>query len=301
MIGQGTLSVRLEIKHLHLVRSICQTHNLTRAAEQLFLSQPALSKQLAELEDRLGFALFHRTRKAMLPTEAGLAFNRHAQRILDDVAALEDHLSSYGRHDRGRLRVSLDPLHHADWLPAWLHALRQRLPNVDVQIRQVPDLLHSLRQRESDLIVIGETSPAADTVFHPLNPDELVVILPPDHALGTKPWLEAANLSGQTLLYHFELEQSYLYRRYLHPQQIRLGSAQHIQDVPTIIALVRLGSGISVLPRRLLQGNEHGLLVRPIGEQGFHFNWYGATTRDGAPPTVPIALALLEDILSAAS
>lgn len=289
--------MRLEMKHLHLVHSICETRNLTRAAENLFLSQPALSKQLAELEDRLGFTLFHRTRKAMLPTEAGTAFNNHAQRILGDVAALDEYLSRYGKGDAGRLRLSIDPLHRTDWLPAWLQELRCRLPNVEVQIRQVPDLLYSLRQRESDLIIIGETSHAPDTVFHPLNPDELVAILPPDHPLGTRSWLEAADLAGQVLLYHFELEQSYLYRRYLHPQQIRLGSLQHIQDVPTIIALVRLGAGMSLLPRRLLNSDEQGLLVRPIGEHGFHFNWYIAATNDSTHPVVQVALELLGDML----
>lgn len=288
--------MRLEMKHLRLVHSICETRNLTRAAETLFISQPALSKQLAELEDRLGFTLFHRTRKAMLPTEAGMAFNNHAQRILGDVAALNEYLTRYGKGDAGRLRLSIDPLHRADWLPAWHQEVRCRFPNVEVQVRQVPDLLYSLQQRESDLIIIGETSPTPDTVFHPFNPDELVAILPLDHPLATHPWLEAADLTGQVLLYHFELEQSYLYRRYLHPQQIRLGSLQHIQDVPSIIALVRLGAGMSLLPRRLLNGDEQGLLVRPIGEQGFHFNWHIAATNADTRPVVQVALQLLREL-----
>jgi len=289
--------VRLEMKHLHLVHSICETGNLTRAAEQLFLSQPALSKQLAELEDRLGFLLFHRSRKAMLPTEAGLAFNTHAQRILGDTAALGEYLVRYGRGDTGRLRLSIDPLHRSDWLPTWLQALRSRLPNVQVQVRPVPDLLHSLRQGESDLIILGETSHAPDTRFQPLHGDELVAILPPDHVLATRPWLIPTDLAGQTLLYHFELEQSYLYRRYLRPQQIQLGSLQHIQDVPALIALVRLGAGMSLLPRRLLKGDEQGLLVRPIGEQGFHFNWYLGTKRDDTRPAVQVAMTLLTEML----
>lgn len=272
--------MQLEMKHLRLVNSICATTNLTRAAALLFVSQPALSKQLAELEDRLGVALFHRTRKAMLPTEAGTAFNRHAQRILGDMAILEEDLARYAKGDGGRLRLCLDRLHRADWLPGWVQQLRERFPQVEVQVRQVPDLLHSLRQRECDLAVLGETSPAPEIDFRPLQRDELVAILPPGHALATRSWLEAGDLAGVHLLYHFELEQSYLYRRYLHPQRIQLGSLQHIQDVPAIIALVRAGAGMSLLPRRLLAGDEQGLRVLAIGEQGFRFHWYLATARE---------------------
>lgn len=182
-----------------------------------------------------------------------------------------------------------------------MQQLRERFPLVEVQIRQVPDLLDSLRQRECDLAIIGETSPAPEIDFRPLHRDELVAILPPGHVLAARPWLEAADLAGVDLLYHFELEQSYLYRRYLHPQQIRLGSLQHIQDVPAIIALVRAGSGMSLLPRRLLAGDEQGLHVLAIGEQGFHFDWYLATTGDETRHVVREAGQLLAECCRAPS
>lgn len=288
--------MRLEMKHLRLVRSISETGNLTRAAELLFVSQPALSKQLAELESRLGFALFYRTRKAMLATEAGAAFCRHAQRILSDVTVLEDYLARYGKGDACRLRLCIDRLHRLDWLPAWLQQMRQRFPQVQVEVKQVPDLLLSLRQRECELAILGEVSAVAGVDFHPLRPDELVAITPLHHRLAERPWLEAADLAGVDLLYHFELEQSYLYRRYLHPQNIQLGSLQHIQDVPTIIALVRAGVGVSLLPRRLLDGAEQGLKVLPIGAQGFHFQWYAAANRDACHGVTLEALQLLQGL-----
>lgn len=294
--GSWGFSVRLEVRHLRLVCSISATGNITRAAESLFISQPALSKQLAELEDRLGYALFHRTRKAMLPTEAGAAFNSHAQRILGDMAVLGDYLARYGKGDAGHLRLCVDRLHHTEWLPGWLQKMRSVFPQVELQVKHVPDLLHSLRQMECDLAILGETSAAPEIEFHPLDRDEMVIILPPGHALGAKPWLDAEDLAGQDLLYHFELKQSYLYRRYLHPQKIQLGSLQHIQDVPAIIALVRAGVGMSLLPRKLLGHAEHGLQVRPIGAHGFHFEWHAAMVRSETRPMVKEALKLLREV-----
>ena len=85
-----------------------------------------------------------------------------------------------------------------------------------------------------------------------------------------------------------------LYRRYLHPQRIELGSLQHIQDIATIIALVRAGLGISLLPRRQLQGDESGLLVRPVGTSGMAFRWQAAVASDERRPFVQGALQLLQ-------
>lgn len=289
--------MRLEMKHLRLVRSISQTGNLTRAAEALFISQPALSKQLAELEERLGLALFQRTQKAMLPTEAGLAFDDHAQRILGDVAVLEEHLARFARGDSGRLRLAIDRMHLSDWLAGFLQEFRRRFPQIEVQVKQVPNLLDSLLAHDCDIAILGETSAASGVDWLALNRDEIVAILPPAHPLGAKPWLEASDLTGVDLLYHFKLEQSLLYRRYLHPQRIELGSLQHIQDIATIIALVRAGLGISLLPRRQLQGDESGLLVRPVSASGMAFRWQAAVASDERRPFVQGALQLLQTLL----
>jgi len=293
--------VRLEMKHLRLVCSISQTGNLTRAAESLFISQPALSKQLAELEARLGLALFQRTQKAMLPTEVGRTLVNHAQRILGDIAELEDHLEQYSRGDSGRLRLAIDRVHLTDWLPEFLQRFRQRFPQIDVQVKQVPDLLDSLQSHDCDIAIVGEARPGASVAYQPLNHDEIVAILPPDHALAGRSWLEPNDLSGADLLYHFELEQSLLYRRYLHPQGISLGSLQHIQDIPAIVALVRAGAGLSLLPRRQLLGDESGLLVKQIGPRGMGFRWQAAVAGDERRPFIRGGLRLLQELLPPAN
>jgi LysR family transcriptional regulator, regulator for metE and metH len=288
------------MKHLRLVRSISQTGNLTRAAEALFISQPALSKQLAELEERLGLVLFQRTQKAMLPTEAGLSFAQHAQRILGEVALLEEHLARLARGESGRLRLAIDRMHLSDWLPLFLQRFRQHHPQIEVQVKQVPDLLESLQNHDCDIAILGEARPVSGIDYLALNRDEIVAILPPLHPLGAKPWLEAPDLAGVDLLYHFQLEQSLLYRRYLHPQRIVLGSLQHIQDIATIIALVRAGLGISLMPRRLLQGDEEGLAVRPVGPAGMPFRWQAALACDERRAFVRSALQLLAEPLEPA-
>lgn len=276
----------LEIKHLRLVTHIAEVANLTRAAHMLCLSQPALSKQLAELEERLGFALFHRTRKGMCLTEPGTGFHLHAQKILGDMDALEAELKRHGKGAIGKLRIGIDRVHHADWLPSVMAQFRTRHPRIELEVKQVPELLHSLQHREIDIAIIGEAIEAAGVDYVPLHEDEMVAVLPPDHPLCQKDCIAVQDLAGVDMIYYFELEQSYLYRRYLHPNRIQLGSFQRIQNIDAIIELVQSGAGMSILPKRLLADavNKRMLEVRPIGRHGFPFTWYAAVVPESEPP-----------------
>lgn len=192
--------LRLEIKHLRLVTNIADVGNLTRAAHMLCLSQPALSKQLAELEERLGFALFHRTRKAMCLTEQGSGFHTHAKKILSDVDTLETELQAYGKGATGKLRISIDRVHHAGWLPSVMTQFRTRHPRIELEVKQVPELLRSLQQKEIDIAIIGEAIEAAGIDYVPLNEDELVAVLPLNHPLRKKEYISVHDLAGMDVI-----------------------------------------------------------------------------------------------------
>ncbi|OGB23643.1 MAG: hypothetical protein A3I66_24325 [Burkholderiales bacterium RIFCSPLOWO2_02_FULL_57_36] len=288
--------LRLEIKHLRLISTIAELGNLTRAAEALCLSQPALSKQLAELEEKLEFALFYRTKKAMVLTEPGIEFHERARKILGDVVELETQLHQYAHGVAGKLKISIDRVHRDDWLPSVMKQFRGRYPHIGLEIKQVPELLHSLQNREVDIVIIGEAIAAAGIDYVPLNADEMVAVLPVDHPLCRKTYISPHDLAGVDLVYYFELKQSYLYRRYLYPNRISLGSFRHIQNIDAIIELIKTGEGVSVLPKRMVADAASRKLinVRPIGEDGFPFTWYAGLSRDSDKPYLAGFIDLLK-------
>jgi DNA-binding transcriptional LysR family regulator len=278
--------LRLEIKHLRLISTIAELGNLTRAAQALCLSQPALSKQLAELEEQLGCALFYRTKKAMVLTEPGIEFHERARKILGDVTELETQLHQYAHGAAGKLKISIDRVHRDDWLPSVMKQFRDRYPAIGLEIKQVPELLHSLQNREVDIVIIGEAIPVTGIDYVALNADEMVAVLPLAHPLCQKTTISPHDLAGVDLVYYFELKQSYLYRRYLYPNRISLGSFRHIQNIDAIIELIKIRDGISVLPKRMVADAADRKLinVRPIGEDGFPFTWYAGLSRDSDKP-----------------
>lgn len=293
----------LEIKHLRLVAHIAELGNVTRAAELLCLSQPALSKQLAELEDNLGFALFHRTRKSMRLTEPGASFHAHARKILADMQALETELQAYGKGAVGKLRISIDNVHRAAWLPSVVAQFRAEHPGIALEVKQVAELLRSLQHKEIDIAIIGEATDTVGINYLPLNEDELVAVLPLGHPLCDKPYIEVQDLAGMDIIYYFDLEQSYLYRRYLAPNHIRLGSFQRIASIEAIIELVKSGEGMSILPMHLVvdAARQQTLVMRPIGPSGFRFTWYAAIASESNPPYLSKFVGLLQAQLCVAA
>jgi DNA-binding transcriptional LysR family regulator len=287
---------RLELRHLRLVRAITRHGSLTRAAEELCVSQPALSRQLADLEDSLGLLLFSRTRKAMILTEAGTVFHREACALLDSVAALEEKMYQRSHAGGGTLRLAIDRVHRDDWLAPVLRDFRDRHANVEISATRVPDLLQSVVRCEADLAIIGEAPPVPGIDYVALQADEMLAIVPAGHALSALPYVRPRDLRWADMLYCFDYQQSYLRRHYLEPQGIELNSFHHIESIEAILRLVEAGEGVTLLPRRLVAQAlaSPRLAARPISREGMHFTWYAAVASESPKAYLSDFLDLLK-------
>src|SRR5678816_751674 len=105
LTAQGD-GVRLEVRHLKLVRAVVREQGLTRAAAHLHLTQPALSHQLAELESRLGTPLFLRAGRRLRPTPAGERLVQAAEAVLPELERAERELAGLEGASGGVIRVS---------------------------------------------------------------------------------------------------------------------------------------------------------------------------------------------------
>ena len=157
----------IEIKQIKLVRAISEIGNLTRAARNLNISQPALSQQLLELEDYIGRPLFQRTKKRMILTETGESFLIQGEKVLAEMRLLESFVDRFSMGESGKLRISIDATMCIVWLPGVMKKFRELYPNVEVHILNVQDSLTDLRshnieyeatrhrciERDNDIIV----------------------------------------------------------------------------------------------------------------------------------------------------
>ncbi|GGJ95978.1 transcriptional regulator [Pilimelia anulata] len=137
--------MQLELHHLRTLRAVAAAGSLNRAAEQLNLPQPALSRQLRRLEDLFGGPLFDRHHCGVRPTALGRVVLQHAAEILDDCAAIHDDIARHRDRQAGTIRLGWTASCLADLL---LDELRRRFPDTAIEVT-VGD---SLRQVTNQLV-----------------------------------------------------------------------------------------------------------------------------------------------------
>ena len=119
----------MELRHLRYFLAVAEAGHLTRAAARLNIQQPPLSQQIKALENHLGMVLFRRHSKGMALTESGLIFLDEARRIVDSIAAMEEHMRRVAKGVRGRLAIAFTTSAAAHLLtPRVLRAFRGRQP-----------------------------------------------------------------------------------------------------------------------------------------------------------------------------
>ncbi len=262
--------MNLSHRHIEVFRAVMRAGQVTRAAEALHSSQPTVSRELARLEQLLGYPLFDRIQGRLRPTVRARALFDEVERAyqgLERVQATARELREFGS---GRLHLACLPaLAHALVPPALRHfAARHPEASVTVVPLESPALETALSEQEFDLgLSEVRTAPAGCALHSLLEADELVV-LPADHPLAARTELALADFEGQPFI---SLAATDPYRQQIDAlfaaagvhRQLRLESASAV----SICALVAQGLGLSVinpLTARAMAASDARLQVRAL-------------------------------------
>jgi len=239
--------------------AVADEGSFSRAAERLFVTQPAVSKRIASLEEDLGVPLFDRLGRQLALTEAGSSLLASARRILNDIANSRDAIQTLGDQVAGRLRLATS--HHIGIhrLPPVLKAFTQRYPQVAL------DLLFLDSELAIDKVSSGEIELAIVTLPETeermltntlIWDDPLVIVAAPDHPLA-KP-AKARKQSVSALSGHPAVlpSRNTITRRILFdslsPHKINIHTALETNYLETIKMLVSVGIGWGVLPASMM-------------------------------------------------
>jgi len=179
----------IQLRHLRYFVGIVDAGSLSRAASTLFVAQPALSQQMADLEQRLGVALLHRSARGVRPTPAGLLLYREAQAILRHVEKLPDIVRDSGGEVAGAVSLGMSSTVSSFLAGPFIEACRHALPHVNLSL--VTEDSVNLRSRIDahglDLAVIFEQEAAPGQQHMPLFRQRLFLVdrkKLPGHARG---------------------------------------------------------------------------------------------------------------------
>jgi DNA-binding transcriptional LysR family regulator len=195
----------LNLNHLRVFRAVCETNSITRAALKLHISQPAASKQLADLEAHLGVALLERRARGVRLTAAGELIGRHARRLFQEEAAAESAIESLLGLELGHLSLAASTTIGSYIVPSVFGELHAAHPNVrlELQIGNAARVEELVLGGELDL-GLSEGSVTSESLHvEVFARDEMVLIVAPGHPLARQVGsgaIEAEALRGQPFI-----------------------------------------------------------------------------------------------------
>ncbi len=189
------------LRQLRVFESAARHLSLTRAAEELHLSAPAVSIQIRQLEGHANAELFERLGRGLKLTQAGAEVLAHTREILGHIRGAEEAIEGLGSLERGLLDVAV--INAGDYFFPWLVAeFRKDHPAIRMRItvRNREDILEQLAGHETDLAIISHPPSDESFVARPFAPNPHVICAAPGHPLSGKRRIPLARIAGEPLL-----------------------------------------------------------------------------------------------------
>lgn len=260
----------LNLQLLEQFTALARTKNFTRAAEELHLSQSALSRAIQKLEDQLGQPVFERKPREVVLTELGELLLERAKHILQLMEDTFSELSEAGR--RGRIRLGAIPTIAPYFLPGLLSSFAKKHPDIAVIVQEdtTENLIKRCNHGEIDLAILALPLLAKNLEVEPLFDEELLLVVPVGHPLA------ASKTVAIDAVEHFPFVMlneahcltdniaSFCRRKAVQPVTV-----ERTSQLATVQELVSLGHGVSIVPAmaRKIDTSEHRVYRSFTGEK----------------------------------
>jgi DNA-binding transcriptional LysR family regulator len=295
----------LDPRRLALLREVVRHGSFSRAARALFLTQPAVSRQVAKLEQEAGVRLLERTSAGLRLTDAGRVALERAEAIAGQLAAAEAELEAIATLGAGRLRLCAFPTAASTLVLEAVRVFRRRHPGVELSFLEAGTRAAVQRLREGDVELAvafrerGHAPPASWRGLHAehLLVDPLYVALAKDHPLAAKdairlrelrdePWIQAVQAGPTGITYRACLAAGF------EPRIV------HLSDhAPLTQGLVAAGLGITMISSLSVPQARKDIAVRPLRPSGPERDVF-AVSLPGAlrPPAITAMVEILREL-----
>lgn len=273
----------IELRHLRLITALAECGTLTRAAQRLHLSQPALSHQLRELEEAIGGELFQRKTSPLRFTAGGKLLLQTAKRVLGELDRTSRQIAQANDGRRGTLRIAVECHSCFEWLMPSMDAFRVQWPEVEMDLVSGfhADPLGLLESDEADLVIVSQQKKHPQRLYMPLFRYEVLALMAHEHPLAERACLTASDFADETLI-HYPIpdERLDLMREVLKPASIDPVRKPTLLTV-AILQLVASHRGIAALPGWAVQAflDRDYVAARPIGRKGLFSALHAAVPR----------------------
>jgi LysR family transcriptional regulator, benzoate and cis,cis-muconate-responsive activator of ben and cat genes len=259
----------MELRHLRAFVTVADELHFGRAAARLGISQPPLSRQIQQLERRLGVALFLRRGRRVELTAAGRLLLGEARRTLEQADRIDRIAALAGHGEAGHLRVGVVGSALYGGVPSHLAAFGKLAPDVllSVEAGVTPDLLDALMENRLDVAFVRPPITASLLAHSKVDEEPLVVAVSATHPLADRPAVELGDFADQPfVLFPRALGAGYwdLISGACRDAGFIPDIAHEASEIHTIIGLVAAGLGVSLPPKSVKNLRLPGVRYVPL-------------------------------------
>ena len=292
----------MELRHLRYFVGVAEEQHYGRAAERLHIAQPALSRQIQDLEKEMGFPLFERLPRGVRLNAAGKLFLNDARRILQDVQDAGLRAGRVASGKTGTLRIGF--VESISWhgiVPDSFRKFRQNQPNAELEIHPMMSLtmIEAVQSGRLDGgFAFSQDDPAEDLTYRLVMRNRLVLAVPQGHPLARLKRLRLRDLSDTPIIWLHRWVNPVLHDRFVQAC-IRGGLTaprivQRAIDSATMLSLVACRLGVTFTGETTRWHRPPGVTLVPVVDLNFQLPFYLIWKKDNPSPLLQKFVAQVE-------
>ncbi|HMB99426.1 MAG TPA: LysR family transcriptional regulator [Flavobacteriaceae bacterium] len=263
----------MELKYFRLIKTIAEEGSIANSSERLFLTQSALSHQLRDLEERLGFKVFHRTRNQWELTQEGEELYNLANKLFNSIDESFSNIKDIKEGSKGSIKLSAECQSFFHTIPSFIQKMGILYPEIDIDLS-----LGATHQTVSQVlsgdidIAIVTTKPEDEALMSiKVFEDEIFAVMHKENKLNQKDHLEASYFSDEHLLINsFPMEGVWVYEYFLKPHKINPKKISAIPFTEISLEMVTANMGVMCAPKWQLKSFKlsEDLVFKRISKNG---------------------------------
>ncbi len=263
----------MELKYFRLIKTIAEEGSIANSTERLFLTQSALSHQLRELEERLEFKVFHRTRNKWELTPEGAELYKLANKLFSSIDEGFMAIKHIKEGSKGSIKLSAECQSFFHSIPSFIQKMGILYPEIeiDVTLGATHQTISQVLSNDIDIAIVTSNPESDELSCIPVFKDEIFAIIHKENALNHLDYLDASHFGNVHLLINsFPLEGVAVYEHFLKPNRIHPIKISAIPFTEITLSMINANMGIMCAPKWQLSSFKLSkeLVFKRIGENG---------------------------------
>lgn len=257
----------MDLNQLRVFYHAAKLRSFSSAAEALFVTRPAISIRIKQLEASYGVRLFERTGKRVELTNAGEVLFAYAEKVFNLLKEADSHIEDMKEMTSGTLKMCTGLTVGTYYLPPLINAFQKKYPNIEIQmkVKNKKGVLEDILSFTDDLGFLGNMEPNEKIVVTQLWEDELILIVSRSHKLAKFDTISPSRLNDQTFIMREKGSGTReLIEEKLRANKISVKIALELGSDEAIKRAVEVGIGMSIVPRRVVKNELRRDLVRAV-------------------------------------